>query len=199
MDRKWQMVGVVALALLILACGSTAGTGGGQTIIPAATSAPTGDTAAPTEVAEVPTTAPEPTAEPPTAAPAAQTAKVGDRIEQNGTALTVVKVERQAKIGDFQEAKAGNTFVLVEVLLENIGQETIPYNLFYFELKDSEGFESNTTIYTGDGGFSSGDLPPGDKVRGIVAFEVKESATGLILSYQPITFGADDPIRVALE
>lgn len=179
MDRRWQIGLIVALGVLVLACGSTAGSGG-QTIVPAAT------VAAGAPVAS--------------AAPAAaQIAKVGDRVEQNGTALTVTKVERQAKIGDFQKAKAGNTFVLAEVLIENAGKEKIPYNLFYFKVRDGEGFEENATLYTGGGGFNSGELAAGDKVRGIVAFEVKEAAKGLVLAYQPITFGADGPIRVALD
>lgn len=187
MDCRWQIGLIVALAALVLACGSTAGTGG-QTIVPAATSAPAaGATNAPA--------APEATAAPATAS----IAKVGDRIEQNGTALTVVSVEKKAEISDFQKAKAGNTFVLAEVLIENTGAEKLAYNLLYFKVKDADGFEENATIYTGDGGLSAGELAGGEKVRGIAAFEVKEAATGLVLSYKPITIGADDPIRVALE
>lgn len=182
MDRRWQIGLIVFLAALVLACGSTAGTSGGQTIVPAATSAPADATTAPAATSA-----------------AAQIAKVGDRVEQGGTALTVVKVEKKAEVSDFQKASAGNTYVLAEVLIENAGQENIPYNPLYFKAKDSDGFEYAATLYTGDNGLKSGELAPGDKARGFIAMEVKEAAKGLVLAYQPITIGADDPIRVALE
>lgn len=179
MDRRWQIGLIIALAVLVLACGST---GSGQTIVPAATVS-SGAAATAASATEVPVAI----------------AKVGDRIEQGGTALTVVSVDRKAEISDFQKAKAGNMFVLAEVLIENTGTDKIPYNLFYFKVKDSEGFEESATLYTGDSGFQSGELTAGEKARGIVAFEVKEAARGLVLSYKPLTFGADDPIRVALD
>lgn len=182
MDRRWQIGLIAFLAALVLACGSTAGTSGGQTIVPAATSAPAGATTAPAATSA-----------------AAQIAKVGDRVEQGGTALTVVSVEKKAEVSDFQKAKAGNTFVLAEVLIENTGTEKLAYNLLYFKVKDNDGFEESATIYTGDGGLSAGELAGGEKVRGIAAFEVKEAATGLVLSYKPIAIGADDPIRVSLD
>lgn len=187
MDRRWQVAGVVALALLILACGSTAGTGGGATT-GTATTAP----AAPTTAAAA-TDAPAPTPAP------TGPAKVGERVEQNGTALTVVSVEKKAELSQFQKAKDGNIFIVAEVLIENAGSDKIPYNPLYFKVKDADGFEYSATIYTGDNGLKSGDLAAGDKARGVIAVEVKEGAKGLILSYQPITFGAEDPIRVALE
>lgn len=174
MDRRWQIIGVVALSLLVLACGSTAGTGTtapaatGVSVV-AATDAPTGP------------------------------AKVGERVEQNGTVLTVISVEKKAELSQLQKAKEGSVFVLIEVLIENAGTEKIPYNPLYFKVKDSEGFEYNATIFGGDNGLKSGDLAVGDKARGVIAVEVKEAAKGLVLSYQPITFGADEPIRVALE
>lgn len=181
MDRRWQIGLIVALAAFVLACGSTAGTGG-QTIVPAATSAPADATMAPAATSA-----------------SAQIAKVGDRVEQGGTALTVVSVERKAELSQFQKADAGRIYVVAEVLIENIGTEKVPYNPLYFEIKDSEGFEYPATIFTGDNGLGSGDLAASDKARGVIAVDVKEDAKGLVLAYQPITIGADDPIRVALE
>lgn len=168
------------------------------TIVPLPTEAPAA-TAAP-----VPTATPEPTAPPqptdtpePTAAPSS--GKVGDRLEANGIALTAIKVDRADALSSFQEAKAGNTFVVVEVLIENVSAEKAPYNPFYFKVKDADGFEYNISINTGEQALKSGELTKGDKARGTVAFEVKKDAKGLVLEYKPIVFGNVDSIKVALD
>jgi len=124
--------------------------------------------------------------------------KIGDRIEVNGTALTVIKVDRKAELSQFQKAKDGNTFVVAEVLIENTGSNKAPYNPLYFTIKDGDGFESNAELTGGDQALKSGDLVAGDKARGTVAFEVKSTAKGLVLSYKPLVFGSNDAIRVAL-
>ena len=123
---------------------------------------------------------------------------IGDRIEANGAALTVIKAERKDALSDFQKAKAGNVFVVVEVLIENAGTAKAPYNPFYFTIKDGDGFESNAALGTDDQALKSGELGAGEKARGVVAFEVKRDAKGLVLQYKPLVFGAGDAIRVAL-
>lgn len=133
-----------------------------------------------------------------TAAPAT-VAKVGDRVEANGVALTVVKVEKVEQISDFQKAEEGKTFVVAEVLIENVSADTAPYNPLYFSVKDSEGFEENSSLMTGNGALKSGDLAKGDKARGNVAFQVKAEAAGLVMEYKPLVIGNVVPIRVALD
>jgi len=167
-----------------------------QAAAPAAASDP--PTAVPATEAPAPTAVPEPTVEPPTAVPAVGT--VGERREAGGIALTVMKVDKATKIGSFQKAKAGNVYVLVEVVLETTGRDEAPYNPFYFKAKDADGFEYTAMITTADNGLKSGKLASGEKVRGIVAFEVPEKATGLVLSYEPIVIlGGYTPIKIALE
>lgn len=160
------------------------------TSAPAPTDVPT-DPPAPTD-APVPTAAPAPTAPPSIAA-------VGDRVEVNGTALTVVKVDQVKEVGSFQKAKDGNVFVLAEVLIENVAENEIPYNPLYFKVKDADGFEYNAGISMADQSLKSGKLMKGDKARGSVLFEVKEGAVGLVLQYKPlILFSSDEVIRIAL-
>lgn len=174
MHRRLAALSAVALALFVLACGG--GSGGGVAITPgAATAAP----AAP--------------------APAAVVGKVGDRVEANGIALTVVKTEQKDELSQFQKAKDGNTYVIAEVLIENVSADKVPYNPLYFKVKDGDGFEYNPEISGGDQALKSGDLVKGDKARGTVAFEVKETAKSLIMSYKPLVlFSGDEAIRVAL-
>lgn len=168
---RWKVAALV-LGLLVLACGTTGGATPGITpgaaALPAATAAP------------------------------AQIAKVGDRVEQGGIALTVVKTERKDALSDFQKAKADHTFLIAEVVIENIGTAKTPYNVFYFTAKDGDGFEYNPAIGV-EQAFQSGDLDAGGKARGNVAFEVKTAAAGLVLEYKPIVIGADAAIRVALD
>lgn len=135
----------------------------------------------------------------PAAAPAAAIGKVGERVEMNGIALTVVKTENKTELGQFSKAKAGNTFVVAEVLIENVSVDKVPYNPLYFKVKDGDGFEYTPEITGIDRALRSGDLAKGDKARGTVAFEVKETAKGLVLSYKPLVlFSSDEAIRVAL-
>jgi hypothetical protein len=172
---------------------------------PAATKAPevtvaATETSVPTVEATA-TVAPSETAVPATetAAPPAL-AKVGDRAESGGIALTVVMVERKAAMNDFMKAKDGNTYLIAEVVIESIDRDKAPYNPFYFKVKDSDGREYTMTINIADDSLKSGDLAKGEKVRGTVAFEVKKEAAGLVMSYEPIViFGGYSPIKVALE
>lgn len=189
MSRKAIGIIAVVLGLFVIACGGTST--GGQTVIPA-TSAPAAQaTSAPGQ----PTSAP---AAEPTAAPAT-VAKVGDRVELNGTALTVVKVDRAAELGQFSKAKDGNEFVVAEVIIENVNADKVPYNPLYFKVKDAEGFEINAELLGSDRSLKSGELTKGEKTRGTVAFEVKKGTQGLVLEYKPIVFGSSDAIKVSLE
>jgi hypothetical protein len=193
--RLLGITGGAFILALLLACGSGAAAptitsptaaSASNAAVPTAASAPTAEAAA--------TSAPEPTA-----APAATVGKVGDRVELNGTALTVTKVTKADKIGDFLKADAGNTYLIAEVVIENVGNDKAPYNPFYFKVKDSDGFEYNAGITTDKQALKSGDLAKGEKARGTVAFEVKKDAKGFVMEYKPIVIGGGDAIRVALE
>lgn len=154
-----------------------------------------GQSAAPVaNVASKPTQAPDPTAAPSTIG------KVGERLDAGGVTLTVMGVEKVKEIGTFQKAKDGKMYLLVEVLLETTGRDEAPYNPIYFKVKDADGFEHNVMISMADNTLKSGKLAAGEKVRGVVAFEVPEQAAGLVLSYEPIVMlGGYEPIRIALD
>lgn len=174
---------IAGIAVVLGSCGSSGST---VTVVPgaAATSAPaSGATSAPVAAAtDVPATV----------------AKVGDRVELNGMALTVVKAERKAQLGDFIKAKEGNEFIVTEILIENVSADKVSYNLLYFKAKDTDGFEYTTALGM-DQPLSAGDLAKGEKARGNVAFEVKKAAKGLVMEYKPLVFGESEAIRVALE
>lgn len=112
--------------------------------------------------------------------------EIGDRVETGGVALTVNGVTTSKRIDDIWTPDSGNIFVIVDVTIENVDREEAPYNPLYFIVKDSDGFEYNTAIAAPDPSLKSGDLAAGDRARGNVAFEVKEGATGLVMSYEPL-------------
>jgi hypothetical protein len=126
--------------------------------------------------------------------------KVGDRVESAGVALTVLKVAKSPEAGQFLKADPGKVYVLADVTIENSGRDKEPYNPLYFKVKDSSGFEYSSSITGPDKALQSGELATGEKARGIVAFEVDEKATGLVMSYQPLVLaGGYEIIRVALD
>lgn len=215
-NRGWFAKALISIAGLVIVCcvigilvprRTTEPTANQPTVV-AAVEAPT--TALGSSTPEA-TTAPEPTAAPaptdaptdvpaPTDPPAPPSiATIGDRVELNGMALTVLKVDQMKAVGSFQKAKAGNIFVMAEVLIENVDQDEIPYNPFYFKVKDADGFEYSVTINTADQSLKSGKLTKGDKARGSVLFEVKEGAAGLVMEYKPVVlFSSDEAIKVKL-
>lgn len=189
----WKRLGIVfGVYLLILACGGGSPAPTITTAVPAGQPTPAASLPATAAVADAPTT------EAPTAAPAV--AKVGDRVELSGVVLTVVKVERADTLGPLKPQAEGNEFLIAEVLVENAGDAQSDYNPFYFKVKDGDGFEYNVAFNTDPQALKSGNLAKGEKARGIVAFEVKKGAAGLVLSYQPISLSlSGTPIRVALD
>lgn len=182
---------IIILTFLLSACSSAAP----SQPVSQATSAPAKpvEAAKPTSPPAKPTDAPKPTAAP-------TIAKVGERAESAGLALTVSKVERKKDLDVISKAKAGNVFVVADVLIENTAKDKAPYNTLYFKVKSGDGYEYNAAITALPNQLKSGDLTTGDKVRGIVAFEVPEGAKGLVVSYEPLVIlGGYKPIRVALD
>jgi hypothetical protein len=126
-------------------------------------------------------------------------AKVGDRVESAGVALAVNGVQQTDTLSQFQKAKPGRVYVVADVTLETT-REKAPYNPLYFKVRDADGYEYTASPIGGDQSLKSGELNPGDKVRGTVSFDVPADAKGLVLSYQPIVMlGGYQPIRIAFD
>jgi len=174
------------LIALSLACGSSVST---QQVI--ATNPPQ-----PTEIlqqsVELPTSIPVPTA-----APAQPPANVGDRVQSGGVALTVngVTTTKDTILGPPEE---GKVLVVCDVTIENIGTEREAYNPFYFKFRDADGFEYTPSMFAPDPSMSSGELSPGEKTRGNVAFEVKPGAKGIIMIYTPMVIFNATEIKIIL-
>ena len=125
--------------------------------------------------------------------------KVGDTVEMSGRTLKVNKVER-SKGGEWNQAKDGYEYVIVDVTIRNTGSSTVSYNVFDFSLQDSNGNITDQTFYTSDRNtdLSSGQLAPGGTVTGTIPFEAPIGDTGLELIYEPDLW-SDKQIRIALQ
>lgn len=127
-------------------------------------------------------------------------AKIGQRVESSGVALTVNGVQKTDAIGSFLKAKDGQTFLVADVTIENTSRDKSPYNPMYFKVKDADGFEYTAGLGADDKTLKSGELASGEKARGTVAFEVPKDGKGLTVSYQPIVIlGGYQVITIALD
>jgi hypothetical protein len=126
--------------------------------------------------------------------------KVGERTEAGGIALTIESVTRQGGLGKFVVAKEGNEFVVITVVIETTGRDYAPYHWAFFTAKDNQGVQYKATRNPFEGGLRNYELPKGDKIRGEVAFEVKEGTGGLVVTYEPTIAGEGyQAVRVVLD
>jgi hypothetical protein len=131
---------------------------------------------------------------------ASQPPKVGSRVVSGGIALTANRINRTAAVNSFSRAKQGNTYLLVDVTVQNVDRDRAPYNPMYFKVRSKDGFEYTTAFASPDGSLHSGELAKGESVRGWVTFEVPTSASGFMLTYEPLVIlGGYRTIRIQLE
>jgi hypothetical protein len=133
------------------------------------------------------------------AKPAKEEFAVGEQVQLGDNVLTVTKVEKSAG-GDFDQPKDGHEYVIVTVEINNSGDENISYNPFDFKMSNSQGQivdQAFTTVDTNTA-LQSGELAPGGKVSGTIAFEQPAGDTGLQLQYTP-SFWSDKTIKVNLQ
>ena len=99
-------------------------------------------------------------------------------------AITVTKVEKSQGT-QWDKPKSGKEFVIVYLTIENKGNSNLSYNPFYFKMQNSQGQQESMTFTTVDQDTSlqSGELIPGGKVSGTIAFEQPKGDSGLILIY----------------
>lgn len=101
--------------------------------------------------------------------------------------------------------ESGNEYVIVDLTLDNVGSETIdPYAFFtVVGVEDSTGPDHRAGILSG---ISSGattnwatTLPPNQKARGQVAFQMPANAKGLVFYVKPHMFSEAAVLRFKLD
>lgn len=125
---------------------------------------------------------------------------VGEKIELEGTMLTVSKVEK-SKGSEFETPKEGSEYVIVHLDIENGSEENISYNPFDYTLQNSQGqvVDSTFSMVNEDSALESGELTPKGKVSGSVIFEAPVGDAGLKLIYTPNMFIDSEKITINLQ
>jgi hypothetical protein len=111
--------------------------------------------------------------------PAARTAGIGDSVRDGEFAFTVTKMEKRARVGgDVIGAEAQGVFLLVHVTVENIGDEAQAFSSTAQKLHaNGKEFDADAgaSIYMDDSRSLYEKINPGNKVRGIVLFDVPKN------------------------
>lgn len=126
--------------------------------------------------------------------------KVGDVIAHDGKEITVKSIERNYDSGNqFIQPAEGKEYVKVNVYIENKSDDKISYNVYDWELQDSDGDIKSAAglTYSIDDGLGSGDLAKGGKKSGALIFEVPKDDAGLELHYKA-SFWSDKTINIKL-
>ena len=121
-----------------------------------------------------------------------ETFKPGDIVDIEDFVLVVNSVESSSG-SDFIKPAEGSKFVIVDVTLENKLDESVAVSsLIQMSLKDATGQKYDVNILASAAGGAStpdGELAPGEKLRGQVAFEVPSDAEGLVFVFDPSIIG----------
>jgi hypothetical protein len=150
---------------------------------PATDSNPAASTAA-SEVGAQPAPAPA-SAAPAPAAPAAPSVGVPFTVKmRNGDVarITIVSAVRTDTVTAtaFATAPKNGTYLLLDVLWETEAGKTSS-NPFYFSAKDASGRKADLSMFA-DNQLGSGDVLPGDKSRGFVAFDIAPGEATVMIS-----------------
>ncbi len=123
---------------------------------------------------------------------------IGETAQANGMRFTVLG-QRNLKGSEFFKPEAETEWLAVEIVFENISDESIYVNsMFEISIKDSEGIVKEQNYFTDAVGNLSGDVLPGEKLRGEVAFVVTGKEENLFLYYTE-TWNSDNTIKVKLK
>lgn len=116
------------------------------------------------------------------AAPAIDT-PLGQEAQGFGMGLTAVTLEDPATPGMFYTAEPGTRLVAVEIIISNIGTDSVSVNPLYITLVDAEGYLHEVVLAGRDDQIDTLDLAPGERARGWVAFAIPENAQPIGIRY----------------
>lgn len=135
------------------------------------------------DVADEPTTEPAETkrAKPTTTEAAPEGPGIGDKVRDGKFEFTVLKVQPGVRKvgGEFFEEKAQGQFVLVTIRVRNIGDEAQTFTDSAQAAFDAKGREyaadTEAAIYLEDNDVFLEEINPGNKVTGVVVFDVPKA------------------------
>ena len=100
----------------------------------------------------------------------------------NVARITVVSAVRTDAVttGAFATAPKNGTYLLLDVLWETESGKTSS-NPLYFSAKDADGRKADMSLFA-DNQLGSGEILPGDKARGNIAFDIAPGAATVMIS-----------------
>ena len=178
--------GVLLLGIVMGSC--TSGSKPAADSSPIASAAASAAPAAPAEPAAQPAAAPPSAAPAPAPAPAAAAGPaVGTPFAvkmRNGDVarITIVSAVRTDAVTTtaFATPPKNGTYLLLDVLWETEAGKTSS-NPFYFSAKDASGRKADLSMFA-DNQLGSGEVLPGDKSRGFIAFDIAPGAATVMIS-----------------
>ncbi|MBT2555829.1 DUF4352 domain-containing protein [Arthrobacter sp. ISL-5] len=188
--KKKLFVIPTTVVLLGIALGSCGG-GGKSGSVDSSPSSPAASTAAaPAAAAQAPA-AEAPATQAPAPAPAAPKAPAAPTVGKpfsvdmrNGDVakITIVSAVRTQSVSTtaFATPPKNGSYLLLDVLWETSAGETSS-NPFYFTAKDKAGRKADQNLFA-DNQLGSGSVMPGDKSRGLLAFDVAPGAVTVMIS-----------------
>ncbi|OMH23418.1 hypothetical protein BKD30_12340 [Tersicoccus phoenicis] len=118
-----------------------------------------------------------------------------DMGKGNVARITIVSAKYSTgSVGQFAPAPTKGGYLVLDVLWET-EKGTTTSNPLYFAAKDAQGRKSDT-ILGADGQLGSGEVPAGDKTRGVVAFDIAKGPTTVIVTDQLLQEAARVPVKV---
>ncbi|MBU3183120.1 DUF4352 domain-containing protein [Clostridium psychrophilum] len=110
---------------------------------------------------------------------------INETVKSNHTTVTVTNVKK-ANGGDYDKPKSGMEFVVVTVLIKNIGTGEIIYNPFNFKMQNSKGETTDEAITSidSDTQLPSSSLASMREITGTLVFEQPIHDTDLVLIYR---------------
>ncbi len=115
------------------------------------------------------------------------------KTDQNGTSVTIVGY-KETKGSSFAKPESGNTFILIELLIENNASEEV-------DISSVMSFRVYCDGYTCDFSFGAtmnvsnqmdGSIAPGKKMKGQIAYEVPKNWKEIEVHVTPDFWGGDD-------
>ncbi|MEB2311395.1 MAG: DUF4352 domain-containing protein [Polyangiaceae bacterium] len=129
------------------------------------------------------------------AAPAAPTDKIykeGETATATDYKLTLEKVEECKPKSVYFKPKKGTIWLGAQVTIQSTTSKTTYPSSANFKITDGEGVVHNVSYSSSkncDPALSGSQLAQGEKLKGWVIFELPTAASGLKLTYNPISFG----------
>lgn len=118
--------------------------------------------------------------------PGPASARFNETITFWDTTMTVSAPEILADEAVQALAGDGMEIYVVFVTIVNASGEVRDYNLFYWEAKDEGGASYDASLYLERQPLDSGEIQPGETVKGYVGFEIPKGNTVSTVTYSPL-------------